>query len=186
MDKKNNIILGIDPGSNLLGYAFLQAIPKKKPRIVSMGVLDMRDCDTHSEKLAQIFNELQALIKLYAPSDAAIEAPFYGKNVQSMLKLGRAQGVAIVAAASLGLKVEEYSPRSIKKAVTGNGNASKEQVSRMLPHLVEGEIDDKILDATDALGIAFCHYTQSQSAVTGQKKYNDWSSYLKDNPNKKA
>lgn len=186
MDKKQKIILGIDPGSNLLGYAFLHIVEKKKPRIISMGTLDMRKYDNHSEKLAHIFRELQVLINLYEPTDAAIEAPFYSKNVQSMLKLGRAQGVAMVAASTLGLIVEEYAPLSIKKAVTGNGNASKEQVSRMLPHLVEGEIDASLLDATDALGVAFCHHTQIQGLPKGKKKHSDWASFLKDNPDKKA
>lgn len=178
--------MGIDPGSTILGYAFLQIINKKKPRIITMGTLDMRQYDNHSEKLAHIFRELQVLIKLYEPSDAAIEAPFYGKNVQSMLKLGRAQGVAMVAASTMGLIVEEYAPLSIKKSVTGSGNASKEQVARMLPHLVEGEINSTLLDATDALGVAFCHHIQSQSLMPGKKKYNDWASFLKDNPDKKS
>ncbi|BDS09351.1 crossover junction endodeoxyribonuclease RuvC [Aureispira anguillae] len=186
MNKTPKIILGIDPGSNILGYAFIQVIGKKKPRLISMGVLDMRQYDNHGQKLAHIFTELQQLIKLYQPTAAAIEAPFYGKNVQSMLKLGRAQGVAMVAVSEKGILIEEYSPRSIKKAVTGNGNASKEQVARMLPHVIEGQIDAATLDATDALGVAFCHHIQTQGLGLGQKKYNDWSSFIKDNPNKKA
>lgn len=186
MLKKPKIILGIDPGSNVLGYAFLQIVGKKKPRLVSMGVLDMRQYDNHGEKLAHIFKELQHLIRLYEPTDAAIEAPFYGKNVQSMLKLGRAQGVAMVAVSERGIPVEEYSPRSVKKAVTGNGNASKEQIARMLPHVIEGTIDTAVLDATDALGVAFCHHIQTQGLALGQKKYNDWGSFIKDNPNKRA
>lgn len=186
MPKEPKIILGVDPGSNILGYAFIQVIGKKRPRLVSMGILDMRQYDNHGEKLAHIFTELQKLIKLYQPTTAAIEAPFYGKNVQSMLKLGRAQGVAMVAIAEKGISVEEYSPRSIKKAVTGKGNASKEQVASMLPHVVEGNINGATLDATDALGVAFCHHIQTQGVALGQKKYNDWSSFIKDNPNKKA
>ncbi len=186
MNKKPKIILGIDPGSNLLGYAFLQVVGKKKPRIISMGALDMRKYEKHSQKLAHIFRELQKLIVLYEPTDAAIEAPFYSKNVQSMLKLGRAQGVAMVAISEKGLLVEEYSPKSVKRAVTGNGNASKEQVARMLPHIVEGEINSKALDATDALGVAVCHHTQTQNLGIGQKKHTDWGSFLKDNPDRKA
>ena len=186
MNQKPKIILGVDPGSNVLGYAFIQVIGKKKPRIISMGVLDMRQYENHSQKLAHIFKELQKLIQLYTPTEAAIEAPFYGKNVQSMLKLGRAQGVAMVAIADKGLLVEEYSPRSIKKAVTGNGNASKEQVARMLPHVLDGSIDTQTLDATDALGVAFCHHIQTQGLGLGKKRYKDWGSFLKDNPDKRA
>ncbi len=185
--KEQKIILGIDPGSNVLGYAFLQVIGRKTPKIVSMGVLDMRKMENHSQKLTHIFEELQKLVKLYEPTHAAIEAPFYGKDAQAMLKLGRAMGVAMVAIAqATGLEVEEYSPRSIKKAVTGKGNASKEQVLRMLPHVVEGEINVKLLDASDALGVAFCHHIQTQGLGLGKKKHKDWSSFLNANPNRKA
>lgn len=186
MQSKPKIILGIDPGSNILGYAFIQVVGKKKPRIITMGTLDMRNYSNHGQKLAHIFTELQKLIVLYEPTEAGIEAPFYGKNVQSMLKLGRAQGVAMVAVAEKGITIEEYSPRSVKKAVTGNGNASKEQIARMLPHVLDGQIDMKVLDATDALGVAFCHHIQTQGLGLGQKKYNGWDSFLKDNPNRKA
>lgn len=141
---------------------------------------------TQAEKLSFIFEELQKLIKLYTPTEAGIEAPFYGNNVQSMLKLGRAQGVAMVAVAQMGLTIEEYSPRSIKKAVTGNGNASKEQVARMLPHIIDGAIATNSLDASDALGIAYCHYIQNQGMGLGKKKYKDWGSFLKENPSRKA
>ncbi len=185
--EKPKIILGVDPGSNVLGYAFLQVIGKKKPRIIAMGVLDMRKMDNHSQKLAHIFKELQKLVRLYQPTAAAIEAPFYGKNAQAMLKLGRAMGVAMVAITDItGLEVEEYSPRSIKKAVTGSGNASKEQILRMLPHIVEGKIAAEFLDASDALGIAFCHHIQTQGMPIGKKKHNSWDSFLKENPNRKA
>lgn len=186
MKKAPKIILGIDPGSNILGYAFIQVIGKGKPRLVSMGVLDMRKQKSQSEKLAYIFTELQRLIQIYEPTDASIEAPFYGKNVQAMLKLGRAQGVAIVAIAERGIAVEEYSPRSIKRAVTGKGSASKDQVASMLPHVIEGDITGQPLDATDALGVAFCHHIQTQGLPLGQKKYSNWDSFLKDNPNKRA
>ena len=185
-ENKTKIILGIDPGSNLLGYAFLQ-IPadRKEPNVVSMGTLDMRGQEDHLGKLKQIFEELTALIKIYEPTEAAVEAPFYGKDAQAMLKLGRAQGVAMIAAATCGLSVVEYSPRSIKKAVTGKGNATKDQVAKMLPHLVKGNIDYKYIDASDALGVAFCHYLQSKSNGLGEKKFSDWSSFVKSNPDKK-
>ena len=183
-EEETKIILGIDPGSNLLGYAFLQVAPHyRKPVLVTMGTLDMRAQDDHLSKLKQIFEELNALVKLYAPSDAAIEAPFYGKDAQAMLKLGRAQGVAMITVAMHGLNVTEYSPRSIKKAVTGKGGASKEQVAAMLPHLVDGDINYKYLDASDALGVAFCHYLSTSRSPIGGKKYSDWGSFLKDNPN---
>lgn len=177
------IILGIDPGSNLLGYAFLQT-GGQKPRLVSMGVLDMRKFETQTEKLKFIFEELQKLAVLYEPSEAAIEAPFYGKDVQAMLKLGRAQGAAMTAIACKGISVVEYSPRSIKKAVTGKGNASKEQVAAMLPHIIDGDFHHKFMDATDAVGVAFCHYLQGNSILGSGKKYSGWGDFLKDNPGK--
>jgi crossover junction endodeoxyribonuclease RuvC len=179
------IVMGVDPGSNLLGYAFLQT-GGQKPKLVSMGVLDMRKFEEQTEKLKFIFEELQILIGLYEPTDAAIEAPFYGKDVQAMLKLGRAQGAAMTAMACNGFSVVEYSPRSIKKSVTGNGAASKEQVAAMLPHLIEGDFHHKFMDATDAVGVAYCHFLQSSSVLgSAGKKYSGWGDFLKDNPNKK-
>lgn len=186
MKQTPKVILGVDPGSNVLGYAFIQVVGKGQPRLITMGVLNMHNKGSQGEKLAYIFTELQKLIQLYEPTEASIEAPFYGKNVQSMLKLGRAQGVAMVAIAEKGIVVEEYSPRSVKKAVTGRGNASKEQVANMLPHVIQGDIKGQPLDATDALGVAFCHHIQTQGMALGQKKYNSWDSFLKDNPNKRA
>lgn len=183
---QSKIILGIDPGTNLLGYAFIQVVNDSKPRIIAMDSLDMRKMTTHAVKLAHIFNELKRLIALYSPNEAAIEAPFYGKDVQAMLKLGRSMGAAMVAISVHDVPLTEYSPRSIKKAVTGNGNASKEQVSRMLPHIVEGTMNTRFADSSDALGVAYCHYLQQNSKGLGGKKYNDWSSYLKDNPDRKA
>ena len=182
----SNIILGVDPGTNLLGYAFVQIVKDKKPRIIVMDSLDMRKINTHAEKLAYIFKELNRLIVLYSPNEAAIEAPFYGKDVQAMLKLGRSMGAAMVAISVNNIPLSEYSPRSIKKAVTGNGNASKEQVSRMLPHIVDGEMNTRFVDSCDALGVAYCHYLQKNHKGIGGKKYNDWSSYLKDNPDRKS
>jgi crossover junction endodeoxyribonuclease RuvC len=179
------IILGIDPGSNLLGFAFLDCPSKGKPRLIRMDVIDLRGEDQQAEKLKQIFEDLQTLIKLYEPQQAAIEAPFYGKDVQAMLKLGRAQGVAMLAVACAGLSIVEYSPRSVKKAVTGKGNATKEQVARMLQHMVEGDLSTTYLDASDALGVAYCHYLNTQKPQLGGKKYDSWSSFVKDNPNRK-
>jgi crossover junction endodeoxyribonuclease RuvC len=196
-ETQTRIILGIDPGSNILGYAFLHISPaSRKPRLLSMGVLDMRKQEEQLGKLKQIYDELTDLIRLYTPTDAAIEAPFYGKDAQAMLKLGRAQGVAMIAVASNNIPVTEYSPRTIKKSVTGNGNASKEQVAAMLVHLVEGEIAHKYLDASDALGIAYCHFLGTGTSNSGQtktqqkknasktstsKKYTGWDAFVQEN-----
>jgi crossover junction endodeoxyribonuclease RuvC len=178
------IILGIDPGSNVLGYAFLQT-GGNKPRLVSMGILDMRKFEDQPEKLKFIFEELQKLIVIYEPNEGAIEAPFFGKNAQAMLKLGRAQGAAMTAVCCSGITIIEYSPRSVKKSVTGKGAASKEQVAAMLPHLIEGDFHHKFMDATDAVGVAYCHYIQSSSAIgKSGKKYSGWGDFIKDNPNK--
>lgn len=176
--------MGIDPGSNLLGYAVLRT-STAKPRLVTMGVLDMRKFDLQTEKLKFIYEELQKLIQLYEPVEAAIEAPFYGKDVQAMLKLGRAQGAAMTAVACKGISVTEYSPRSIKKSVTGKGAASKEQVAAMLPHILEGDFHHKFMDATDAVGVAYCHYIQTSSFANSKgKKYAGWGDFVKDNPDK--
>lgn len=179
-------ILGIDPGSNLMGYAILEVLQRGKPLVHCYGQLDLRTFDKQANKLRHIFQELQHLIRLHQPSEAAVEAPFFGKDVQAMLKLGRAQGAAMLVAALEGLEVEEYSPRRIKKAVTGKGSASKEQVAGMLPHLIQGQLQNISLDASDAIGAAYCHYLQKKQGQIGGKRYKDWSSFLKDNPNRKG
>ncbi len=181
--KEKHRILGIDPGTNVLGYSIIQ-IDNKNLSLVEFGVVTMKHLSSHQLKLKKIFERLQELIAQHSPSEVAIEAPFYGKNVQSMLKLGRAQGVAIAAAITKGIEVTEYSPKKIKQSITGNGNASKEQVAAMLCTILHEKFDDKLLDATDALATAVCHYHQSSSLLSGKKKYNDWSSYAKDNPGK--
>ena len=127
---------------------------------------------------------MQEIIETYLPEHLAIEAPFYGKNVQSMLKLGRAQGVAMAAAMTMGLQIQEYAPKKVKQSITGNGNASKEQVAAMLESILKIKITSKHLDATDALGVAVCHYNQSSSMLAGLKKHNGWASFIKNNPNK--
>ena len=178
--KKNpKILMGIDPGTNLLGYAFIQT-GQNKPRLITVGTLDMRKMKTHSEKLLHIFTELKKLIGLYRPSEVAVEAPFFGKDVQAMLKLGRAQGVAMLAALDCGLPIEEYSPRLVKQAVTGKGNASKEQVAGMLKYLIDGEIKADFIDATDALAVAVCHHVQSSKMTGTQKKFKDWKDFIAD------
>lgn len=176
-------ILGVDPGTNLLGYAVLE-VSGKQLKVLNFGVFHLESYDTHHEKLKEIFLQLQEIIETYQPTQLAIEAPFYGKNVQSMLKLGRAQGVAMAAAMTMGLQIEEYAPKKIKQSVTGNGNASKEQVAAMLESILKIKITSKYLDATDALGAAVCHYNQSSGALGGVKKHAGWASFIKDNPDK--
>ena len=178
-------LLGIDPGTNFLGYAVIEVQGKNKMVIVELGRVKMDHLNTPYQKLQKILERVQSIIEVHRPREMAIEAPFFGKNVQSMLKLGRAQGVAIAAGMSLGLEVTEYSPRKIKQSVTGNGNASKQQVSAMLAQILQFNLSDYYDDTTDALAAAVCHYYQSASAISGQKRYSDWSSFLKDNPQRK-
>ncbi len=178
-------ILGVDPGTNIMGFAVLE-IQGKELFIIEMGVLYMKHLEGHSAKLKHIFDELQLVIEKYKPTEMALEAPFYGKNVQSMLKLGRAQGVAMAAGISKGLSLEEYAPREIKQAVTGSGRASKEQVAAMLQSIFKRKIKQEYLDSSDALGVAVCHYFRSSSVLGGKKKYSGWGAFIKDNPSKKA
>lgn len=178
-------LLGVDPGTNVLGYAVIE-INGEQMHLVDLGVVTMSSTSKQQAKLKAIFEQLQQLISRFSPTEMAIEAPFYGKNVQSMLKLGRAQGVAIAAAMTKGVEVTEYSPRKIKHAITGNGNASKEQVAAMLNNLLHLKIEGQPLDATDALATAVCHHYQSTSLLGGKKLHNDWSSFIKDNPKRVA
>ena len=182
---KHRRILGIDPGTNIMGFAVLE-VRGKTLFVIEMGVLYMKNFTEYQEKLKHIFDELVLIIDKYQPDEMALEAPFFGKNVQSMLKLGRAQGVAMAAAISKGLTFEEYAPREIKQSVTGSGNASKEQVAAMLHTIFKKKLESEYLDAFDALGTAVCHYFKSSSKLGGKKRYKDWSSFIKDNPNKKA
>jgi crossover junction endodeoxyribonuclease RuvC len=175
--------IGIDPGTNIMGYAVIE-VDKKNINIVTLGVLKMGHIPEHQHKLKRIFEKIQSLIKAYNPEEMAIEAPFFGKNVQSMLKLGRAQGVAMAAAITSGVEITEYSPKQIKLSVTGSGNASKEQVSAMLQSIIGYDFTVEYLDATDALGAAVCHHFKSGNKLKGKKQYKDWSSYLSDNPKK--
>lgn len=182
---KSTRYLGIDPGTNLMGYAIIEVV-KKKITIIDGGVLNMKKLTEHTVKLKHIFLRVEGLIKQYHPQEMAIEAPFYGKNVQSMLKLGRAQGVAMAAAMTNQVEVTEYSPRQIKQAITGSGNASKEQVAAMLETILKTKIDYMSDDASDALGVAVCHYFRSGNKLSGGKKYKDWGSFVNANPSKKA
>ena len=181
---KEKIILGIDPGTNIMGYGVLK-VTGTKPEVLSLGVIDLRRCSDSYLKLKHIYERVQGIISSYLPDELAIEAPFFGKNVQSMLKLGRAQGVAIVAALCRDIPVTEYAPLKIKMAITGNGQATKEQVADMLKrmlHIPDSEIGP-FMDATDALGAAYCHYLQ-MGRPTIQQKYSSWKDYIAKNPEK--
>ncbi len=180
----DRIILGIDPGTIVMGYGLIGII-KKQAKIISLGVVHLDKYDEHSIRLKKIFERVTSIIDQYKPDELAIEAPFFGKNVQSMLKLGRAQGVAIAAAINKELSVVEYSPKKIKQSITGNGNASKEQVAAMLQRMLKFEESPKFLDATDGLAAAYCHYLQQSTPSGGtDKKYNNWKSFLSNNPDK--
>ncbi len=176
-------LLGVDPGTNIMGFAVIE-IDNKQIQLVEMGVVQMGKFNTQPQKLKHIFERLQAIIKRHQPREMAIEAPFFGKNVQSMLKLGRAQGVAIAAAMMLGVAVHEYSPKKIKVAITGNGNASKEQVSAMLDNILKQKLAEDYFDASDALATAICHFYQSGRLGKGKKRYSGWAGFLKDNPDR--
>ncbi len=180
----DKIILGIDPGTNIMGYGLIH-IKGNKMELIVMGVLRLEKVANHPLKLQKIFDRTVALIEEYKPDELAIEAPFFGKNVQSMLKLGRAQGVAIAAALSRNLPIQEYSPKKIKQSITGNGNASKEQVSAMLKSLLNFKETPEFLDATDGLAAAVCHHFQRKPG-SAAKSYSGWKAFLADNPKKKA
>ena len=175
------IILGIDPGSVIMGYGIV-AINKKQLTLIEMDVFKLPTTLDGYEKLERIFNKVAELISTHQPDSFAIEAPFFGKNVQSMLKLGRAQGVAIAAAIQAGLPVTEYSPKKVKQSITGNGNACKEQVMKMMQRLLNFEEDPKYLDATDALAVAVCHHYQQTNPLAVSTKQGGWKTFIADNP----
>ena len=180
----DRVIMGIDPGTNIMGYAFI-GVNGNRARLIAMGVIDLRKCKDTYMKLGEIFNRVQGLINSFLPDELAVEAPFFGKNVQSMLKLGRAQGVAIAAAISRQVPIHEYAPLKIKMAITGNGSASKEQVADMLRRMlnISSEEMPQFMDATDALGAAFCHFIQRGKPVS-DKKYSSWTDFVSKNPGK--
>lgn len=178
--KTDRIILGIDPGTTIMGYGLIHH-KNNKIEPITLGILKLSKIDDHPLKLKKIFERTLSLIQEYKPDELAIEAPFYGKNVQSMLKLGRAQGVAMAAALSMEVPIFEYSPRKIKQSITGKGNASKEQVAAMLINLLSLTDPPDYLDATDGLAVAVCHYFQKIPG-TGAKKYSSWKGFVGDNP----
>jgi crossover junction endodeoxyribonuclease RuvC len=182
LQKPFKIILGIDPGTIVMGYGLI-TVKGNEVSLLELGVLKPGKVKDGYKKLQLIFNTVSGLITKYQPTDFAIEAPFFGKNVQSMLKLGRAQGVAIAAAMRHGLEVTEYSPKKVKQSITGNGNADKEQVMKMLQTLLLFKENPKQYDATDALAVAMCHHFQSASPLGKiANGVNGWEEYIKKNP----
>ena len=181
---KDKVILGIDPGTNLMGYGVLHIVDSK-PQVVTLGVIDLRKYANHYLKLAHIHERVSGIIQSYLPDELAIEAPFFGKNVQTMLKLGRAQGVAMAAAMSRQVPITEYAPTKIKMAITGNGSAGKEQVADMLRRMlnIDKEEMPHFLDATDALGAAYCHYLQ-MGRPTVDKGCSSWKEFMAKNPDR--
>lgn len=180
---KDCTILGIDPGTNLLGYGVVSVV-SGKPKYVDMGVFDLRKMTDPYDKLANINAGVEELIAVHNPQYLAVESPFYGKNAQVILKLGRAQGAAIIAAAKNGVEVREYAPRRAKIAICGNGAASKEQVAMMVEKTLGIDIAPEHLDATDALAIAMCHFYQMGSPSAGTKVADSWAKFLKENPDR--
>ncbi len=184
MKPGDRIILGIDPGTLVMGYGLL-SIQNTKLSVPGIGVLKLEKYDDHAIRLKKIFERVSGLIDEFKPDELAIEAPFFGKNVQSMLKLGRAQGVAIAAALNRSIPVTEYSPKKIKMSITGNGNASKEQVAAMLQQTLDLKLSHDYLDATDALGAALCHFYQAKGIVGTKTSYSGWKAFIVDNPKRK-
>ena len=176
----DKVILGIDPGTTIMGYGAIHA-QGKNPVLVDMGIVDLRKCKDHYLKLQIIYEKTVGLVDRFKPDEVAIEAPFYGKNVQSMLKLGRAQGVAIAAAISRDVPVFEYAPRKIKMAITSVGTASKEQVAAMLARMFNIDVLPKNLDATDGLAAAVCHFYQ-KGPHTKNSSTKSWEDYIRKNP----
>lgn len=180
--EKETIILGIDPGTTVMGYGIIKVTGNKVEMLV-MGILDLKKYSNHYLKLQKIFSRTLSLIDEFHPDCMAIEAPFFGKNVQSMLKLGRAQGVAMSAALYRDLPITEYAPLKIKMAITGNGRASKEQVADMLKRYLDISPEDMLpqLDATDGLAAAYCHFLQA-GRPTGENEYSGWKDFIAKNP----
>lgn len=180
----DRIILGIDPGTNVMGYGVV-GVAGRKPSMIAMGVIELHRQDSHYLRLKHIYDRVLSLVEGFLPDEMAIEAPFFGKNVQSMLKLGRAQGVAMAAALSRDVPITEYEPRKIKQAITGSGAASKEQVCEMLRRILTIPQESMLpqLDATDALGAALCHFYESQRPHT-EKGCKSWKEFIARNPNK--
>lgn len=183
MDRNQRIIMGIDPGTMILGYGVI-LVDKRKTHYVDMGVVDLRRERDHFAKLNTIFTEVGRLIERYSPDDLAVEAPFYGKNPQVMLKLGRAQGAAISAAIARNIPVFEYAPRKVKMAITGMGAASKEQVALILQKSLGVTFNTGFLDASDALAIAMCHFYQLINPLSDMDNSTNWEQFIKNHPDR--
>ena len=183
LQKTGKIILGIDPGTLITGYGIIE-ITGNTISLKEMNVLKLSGKKDNYIRLELIYKKVEELIKKYKPNEFAIEAPFFGKNVQSMLKLGRAQGVAIAAAISAGLPVTEYSPKKIKQSITGNGNADKDQVWKMLQRLLSLKEAPQYYDATDALAVAVCHYFQDKPLLKQAGKLKGWEDFISKNPDR--
>jgi crossover junction endodeoxyribonuclease RuvC len=179
-NRKERIILGIDPGTSITGYGIIK-VSGSEPELITIGSIDLSRYDDHYLKLKHIFDRTVGIIEEYHPDELAIEAPFYGKNVQSMLKLGRAQGAAIAAALSRSIPIFEYAPRKIKMSITGRGAASKEQVAAMLMRILKFSRIEVKLDATDGLAAALCHFYQTNNPVK-VSDYNSWKDFINKNP----
>lgn len=181
-EKKEKIILGVDPGTRFMGYGVILT-QGDSMKVLQYGIINLSKYTTQGIKLKKMFDRIIGVIEEFLPDEMAIEAPFFGVNVQSMLKLGRAQGVVMAAALSREIPIVEYSPKTVKQSVTGNGNASKEQVAHMLDQLLKMKLDAKMFDATDALGIAVCHHfhgTSIMATMKGTKK--GWGAFVNENP----
>lgn len=188
--EKERVILGIDPGTNVLGYSIIEQRGKQS-QLIKMDVLVLGTKDDLSTKMKKLFDQITEIIDIFKPDILAIEAPFFGKNVQSMLKLGRAQGICIAAAFSRSIPFVEYSPRKVKQSITGNGAASKEQVANMLQRIFKFEAIPSYLDATDALAVAVCHSYQKEDLLVSNSsvkktssKKSSWASFVSQNPDR--
>lgn len=190
--ENEKIILGIDPGTMVMGYGLIKE-QGKKMELMQMGVINLKKLDNQALKLKKIFERVLEIINEYHPDELAIEAPFFGKNVQSMLKLGRAQGVAMAAALYRDIPIFEYSPKTIKQNITGNGNATKEQVAKMLHFILKFDEDPEFFDATDAVAAAVCHaidkgkdvnYTKHTTEKAKAARKGDWSKFIAENPDR--
>ena len=181
--KPERIILGIDPGTSVMGYGLVKECGNELT-LITLGIIKLGHLSNHALKLQSIFTKTSEIIKAYNPDCMALEAPFFGKNIQSMLKLGRAQGVAMAAGLAFNIPIFEYAPRKIKQAVTGNGNAGKEQVAAMLQTLLKFNEGPQFLDATDGLAAAVCHSFQKVGGNSNLQSYSGWSAYVKDNQGK--
>ncbi|MCF8256858.1 MAG: crossover junction endodeoxyribonuclease RuvC [Flavobacteriales bacterium] len=189
MSSKDRMILGIDPGTVVMGYGVLH-VTDSGLKVVALGVIKLDRFKDQATRLKVIFDRTTAIMREYCPDELAIEAPFFGKNVQSMLKLGRAQGVCIASALALNIPIVEYAPRRIKQSITGNGAASKEQVAAMLQSILKTSMEEFPMDATDALAAAVCHHFSAgragiPTAGAGGKKASGWAAFLKQNPDRK-